>query len=163
MAATNVIFFHSGAVADDTLEPAAFEGEERLSTLYRFKIALLSKKADVDLAALLSNPAWIGLKAPIKLREGGSGTKVVKIHGMLIRVRQEEKAHDWYRYHAVLVPRLWKLMFNHQSRVFQDMKVTEIIEKVLKDAGFSGSDFALKTTGSYPTREYVVQYQESDF
>src|SRR4051794_29923933 len=50
----------------------------------------------------------------------------------------------------------------NDSRIFQDMAVPAIIEKVLKDGGLAGADYRLSLTGTHPTREYCVQYRESD-
>jgi len=163
MPPTNVVHFHSGAVADDTLLPTDVSGEERISGLYRFDIDLVSKKADADYAALLSKPAWLGLKAPVKLRDGGGASRLLKIHGTLAHVRQEDKIQEWTRYRAVLVPRLWKLTLSHQSRIFLEKSVKDVLEEVLKGAGLGSSDYELKLNATYPKREYIVQYQESDF
>ena len=39
------------------------------------------------------------------------------------------------------------------------MTVPAIVEQVLKDKGIS--DFSFRTTGTYPSRDYCVQYRES--
>ena len=61
------------------------------------------------------------------------------------------------------MPRLWRLSLTSQSRIFQELSVPGIVEEVLKGHGFEPEDYDFRTTGrTYPEREYVVQYQESD-
>ncbi|MBX3271627.1 MAG: type VI secretion system tip protein VgrG [Sandaracinaceae bacterium] len=67
-------------------------------------------------------------------------------------------------YRAVLVPRLWYLTRTVRSRVFQEMSVPDIVAAVLTEAGLAeGAAFERALVASYPTLEYVVQWEESDF
>ena len=62
------------------------------------------------------------------------------------------------RYHAELVPRLWLLTKNFQSRIFQHMSIPDILKQVLADL-----DVSFQIQGTFQPREYCVQYRESDF
>jgi type VI secretion system secreted protein VgrG len=64
-------------------------------------------------------------------------------------------------YQLHLAPSFWALSQSHHSRVFTNKTVPEIIEAVLSEAGLTSFELALQ--GSYPTREHVCQYHESDF
>lgn len=76
--------------------------------------------------------------------------------------RHEQRGHR-YPYGATLVPRLWKLGLHHRSQVFVDKSVPEIVEAILKDNGFAPEDYEFKLTSrTYPKREFVLQYQETD-
>jgi type VI secretion system secreted protein VgrG len=63
---------------------------------------------------------------------------------------------------AEIRPWLWFLTRTRECRVFQDKTVPDIIRQILGDYGFS-SDLDDLLTGSYETREYLVQYRETDF
>jgi type VI secretion system secreted protein VgrG len=63
------------------------------------------------------------------------------------------------RYHLRVVSRLALLARSVTSQIFQEMSVDEIVTKVLADHGISEVEWRLG--GSYPKREYCVQYQES--
>ena len=63
------------------------------------------------------------------------------------------------RYVLHVVSQLALLGGSHDSQIFQDMTVKEIVAKVLADHGVEKVDWRL--TGSYPKRENTVQYQES--
>jgi hypothetical protein len=104
------------------------------------------------------------LGAPVILGFAESGTLEHPWHGIL---REMELVHaDGHAplYRAVMVPTLWYATQTVRTRVFLDLKVPEIIELVLKDLGFApGDHFEASLTATYPKREYVLQYAESDF
>ncbi len=54
----------------------------------------------------------------------------------------------------------WFLTRTADCRIFQEMKTDDIIKEVFKDANFSDYKFNLSNTP--PTRNYCVQYRESD-
>jgi type VI secretion system secreted protein VgrG len=62
------------------------------------------------------------------------------------------------RFEADLVPQLWLLTKNVQSRIFQQKSVPDILKEVLK-----GLDFTSEIQGTFAPRDYCVQYRESDF
>jgi type VI secretion system secreted protein VgrG len=58
-------------------------------------------------------------------------------------------------------PWLWFLTRTADCRIFQDMKVPDIIKKVFDD--HPSADFKFELTGSYRKWTYCVQYRETDF
>ncbi|WP_387796233.1 contractile injection system protein, VgrG/Pvc8 family, partial [Photorhabdus sp. RM125S] len=72
-------------------------------------------------------------------------------------------SHDESRYEVTLVPRLALLANSHQSAIYQNMSVPEIVEKILRERhGFRGQDFLFTLARTYPKREQVMQYGEDD-
>jgi type VI secretion system secreted protein VgrG len=65
------------------------------------------------------------------------------------------------QFKAVVRPWLWYLSRRTDLRIFQEVTVVDIIQSVLGEYGFSG-DLELKLSHSYSTREYCVQYRETD-
>lgn len=63
---------------------------------------------------------------------------------------------------AEVRPWLWFLTRTSENRIYQEKTVLEIVQEVLEDYGF-WSDVQKKTTGSYRSRTYCVQYNETDF
>jgi type VI secretion system secreted protein VgrG len=154
---------HSDAVADGTLQIAAFHGVERMSSLFHYELDLMSAQADLDGDALLAADARIAIKQPTVLASGKRGVQMLLVHGVLATFEQHARTDEGVRYRAVMVPRLWRLSLTSQSRIFQDQTVVEIVEQVLKDHGFDTEDYVFRANGrTYPKREYVVQYRESD-
>ncbi|TIL77344.1 MAG: type VI secretion system tip protein VgrG, partial [Mesorhizobium sp.] len=63
-------------------------------------------------------------------------------------------------YEAVIRPWLWFLGNTTDCRIFQNMSVIEIVEEIFSK--YSTAKFEKRLQGSYPPREYCVQYDESD-
>jgi type VI secretion system secreted protein VgrG len=64
-------------------------------------------------------------------------------------------------YRAEVVPWPWFLTRTANCRIFQERSTREILETLFGEFGFSDYQFDLK--GSYPKREYCVQYRETAF
>lgn len=63
------------------------------------------------------------------------------------------------QYHLRVAPRLWLLKRRRRTRIFQGLRVTEIVDAVLREAGIATRWQLLR---DYPVREYCTQYEESD-
>ena len=168
--------------APDTFTVARMTGREAISELFRFEVDVVSASSGIALETLAGESATLAVT-----RLGRTRT----IHGMLqgIELTGRTAGGDTarYVYRAVLVPRLQRLALGRHNRVHgADAAVTvkDILAARLKDAGFKGaaasggtgsslggsrtdssagpSDFSLRLTRTYPERDYVVQYDESD-
>ena len=145
--------FSTAQLAEGKLSVVSFVGHEAISQPFRFELDLLSRDPSVPFSDLVDQPATL-------LMTGATSARPV--HGVVAHFEQGGKVGDYFGYRAVLVPRLWRLSLTHQSRIFQEMSVPDIVERVLKDAGLSPNDFEFQLSGSYPPREYCTQYQETD-
>ena len=144
-------FFVKGVKAE-TFEVMNFSGADELSTAYRFTIMLLSNEI-VEPETVINKGATLYIH-----REG----EYYPYSGIVSDIKYVDRGTNRITYAVTLVPRLWLLKLNRQNRIFQHMKVDAVIKKILDDAGMSGY-YTISLNGSYPEREYVVQYQESDF
>lgn len=141
-------------LGDDVLLLESFEGYERISTPYRFVLRALSENPNIDMKGLLYKPVVVTI-----LLEDNSERH---IHGNIKRMRLAEFNADYLAaYEIEVVPWLWFLTLFTDCRIFQNKSVKEIIEGVFTDRGFS--DYEWKLQGSYPKRDYCVQYRETDF
>ena len=134
---------------------ARFEGEEAISQLFHFQILLTCKDPNVAFADVIGKPALLTLDT--------SESEPRHIHGIVSRFVLGDEGKKFTAYHATLVPSVWRLVHRHDSRIFQELTVPDIIEKVLKGAGLGGGDYKLFMEGNHPVREYCVQYRESDW
>ena len=131
-------------------------GSEALSELFQYELHLLGLLPAINyFEALLGQAIRIELNFP----NGGRRT----IHGLVGRLSQlplvDPSANQVYgRFRALVVPRFWLSTKNQRNRVFQRQSVRQILGEVLK-----GLDVEYALTQSYPTRNFCVQYQESDF
>jgi type VI secretion system secreted protein VgrG len=78
--------------------------------------------------------------------------------GIVSEFGQGERRNRFSVYHARVVPHVWMLTQNRQSRIFQNMSVPDILRRLLE-----GFDCDFEFQNSYEARNYCVQYQETDF
>lgn len=160
IAISQVMQFHSDAVADGELMISALAGSEAINKPYQFQLELVSEKADIDFAELIKKPAWIGIKQGVQLAGSDKrASTTLKIHGVIESFEQVGKELALVKYRAVLVPKLKRLALAHQSRIFQDTTVPDMVKQICKDHEVEIDTGKL---GSYDKREYIVQYEESD-
>jgi type VI secretion system secreted protein VgrG len=130
------------------------EGHEAISELYRFDVDIVSSDPDID-------PDKVVNKACVVVIDRDGDLSL--FHGIVSQFDQGDQGPEFVNYHVVLVPRLWNLGLPVQCQIFQEKDVKTIIGDVLKENGLiEDEDFVFRTTETYPKREYVVQYQESD-
>ncbi len=127
-------------------------GQDVLSTCFFYDLELASTDAAIKPEDLLGTPAtiWLvdgaGLKAPINgifsrfsmVQRGGRGLTIYRVR---------------------LVPTLWLLTRTSDCRIFQDMSVQQIVDKILGEYGISKKSWRLN--GEHPKRDYCVQYRET--
>ena len=160
IATTQVMQFHSDAVDDGDLLVTKLEGEEGINRPYEFRLELASEKPDIDFAEVIKKPAWIGIKQGVQLAgQDKRAATTLKIHGVIQCFEQVGKELELVKYRAVLVPKLQRLSLAHQSRIFQEKDITEIIKSICQEYDVEVDTSKL---GSYDKRDYVVQYEESD-
>ncbi len=129
-----------------------FRGREAISQPYRFDLELVSERPDLDLESLLHRPAFLAF-AP-----DGSG-----VHGLVHQAAQGESGKRLTRYRLTLVPQLAYLAHRTNQRVFQHLSVPQIVAQVLEEHGIQADAYRFQLGPVvYPTREYCVQYDETD-
>ena len=145
--------FQAGSHPVEDFQVLGFELEEELSRPFFADVTVAPKPGvDVDPPALLGEEAqlWIHLDEGVRY-----------VHGIVAGVKTWEAGAGDHRRQLRfrVVPQLWALGQMRQSRIFQALKVPEIVQKILKEGGVAVRP---SLSGSYPPREYVVQYNESD-
>lgn len=151
------IGFVSGAMPDDPVELRGMVGRERISRLFEFDVLLIRPKnppfTESELDALLGAPCTVAM----------GKTKNDLVFGILQNIEVLEARKDEPPiYHARMVPRVWLLTQTHTNRIFQNMTIAKVVEEVLTKYGLSpGQDFEIH--GGEAKREYIVQYEESDW
>jgi len=131
----------------------SFEGEEGLSRLFRFRLELVSSNTAAGPNDL------VGKGITFSIASGGGGDRY--FHGIVHRLGVGGLLYDARSYTVELVPWLWFLTRTANCRIYQELSTVDIVEQVFGDLGFS--DYQSKLTGSYPKREYCVQYRETAF
>jgi type VI secretion system secreted protein VgrG len=149
----SLYFFEAAQLDTGTFQVIRFEGTEQISRPFEFELQLISKDPDLDFDKVVGKPATFTMMR---------GDEEVPIHGIVTNFSLHGQTADQVVYEAMLRPRLWRLGLSKRSRIFQEMKVEDILRTVFKEDGLSPSAFKFKLNESYSPREYCVQYQETD-
>lgn len=135
-------------------------GSERLSEPYSYDVTALSAKSDLKADSVLGQSLTVTVERPA----GGER----QFNGLIARfvstgetLRAGSGQALLHRYRFRIQPWLWFLTRRADCRIFQKMKVADIVREVFRGGGFS--DFELKLQGSYDQHDYCVQYRETDF
>ncbi|MEO7329147.1 MAG: type VI secretion system tip protein TssI/VgrG [Minicystis sp.] len=150
--------FACGALPDDEVALHGVVGKEELSRLFSFDLLLHREKGPFS-----ADELDLLLKSPCAIALGHSAEDIV--HGLLSQIELlDDDAHHAARYRARLVPTAWLLTLARTDRLFQAMTVPEMVTAILRQYGLvPGTDFDVLTSGQHPSREYVVQFAESDW
>lgn len=140
-------------LGEDVLLLERLTGHEAISRLFNFTLDLLSEKKNISFTDI------VGQNVTIRVTLGGG--KARYFNGYVSRFAQSGTDPRFTHYHMEVVPWLWFLTRNADCRIFQNMTIPDIIQKLFQDRGFDA--FKNSLTGSYETREYCVQYRETDF
>lgn len=153
--ARQILFtFTISGIAAEKFAVVRMEAREAISELYQLEVDLVSSDETVDPMQAVNQGATLVID-----RDGD----ITRFQGIVVGFEQRERGPEFTAYHAVVAPRLWNLGLTRQCQIFLDKSVTDIIGEVLQENGLAdGEDYEIQATGSYPAREYVVQYQESD-
>lgn len=149
---------------ESALDVLSFEGDEALSTPFRYRIEFTSSDHAIAREAMLMKPGSLTLQAPV---DQGYGIKVQQavrtLQGVVTGFERLSTSKDETRYALTLRPRLALLDRSHQNAIYQDMSVPQIVEKILRERhGMRGQDFLFSLSKEYPRREQVMQYGEDD-
>jgi type VI secretion system secreted protein VgrG len=135
----------------DALLLESFTGQEGLSQLFSFQLELLSENPRIAFDSILGQKVSFGVNGP-------AGHDKRLIHGLVSSFTQLPSNLRLSRYRAEVVPQFWLFTRRARSRIFQGKSADEILKIVL-----AGIDVAWELTGSFPKRDYCVQYRETDF
>lgn len=141
------------------LDVETFSGAEKLSELYYYNITFTSIDKNIDATQLLSKPATLTMGGGIL--QGLSECK--RVHGVVTAFRRTSSSADQSTYQLTLEPFLSLLDKQFRShRFFVNKSVPEVVEQVLQEHNLHGWEYEFTLKQSYPKREQINQYQESD-
>src|ERR1700704_5254929 len=112
---------------------------EELSRPFECVADLLSEKDDLDPIKLLGKPMTILVRL--------ADDRVRYFHGLVSNFSYRGPERGYAHYQAVLRPWMWFLSRHADCRIFQDVTVRDVFEKIVKTT-HQFSDFRWSTTGS---------------
>lgn len=141
------------------LDVEEFSGKENLSELYYYHIIFTSPDKDIDATQLVSKPATLTMGGGVLQ----SLTECKRVHGVVTAFRRISCSADQSTYQITLEPFLSLLDKQFRThRFFVNKSVPEVVEQVLQDHALHGWEYEFNLKQSYPKREQINQYQESD-
>jgi type VI secretion system secreted protein VgrG len=141
-------------------EVVSFKGNERISRLFRYVIGL--KVPCVDGNDLPDFEEEI-MQDDIIFSMSHNG-EIKKIHGVLSSFENVDYSPTHAYYQAVLVPNLWNGSLGVSNQIHKNKTIPAIIVDELIALGLNdGVDFVDSTTNNYPKKQFVCQYNESNF
>ncbi|TPK80144.1 type VI secretion system tip protein VgrG [Mesorhizobium sp. B2-4-13] len=137
-------------VGADVLTFTHLVGRDEISRCFAYTVGFVSKSREIDPLKMLGGVISVEGESDPKRWFSGlvSDFKLTRIEDRLTY------------YEASVRPWLWFLGNTTDCRIFQNMTAVEIVEKIFSKYGMA--KFEKRLQGSYPSREYCVQYDESD-
>jgi len=141
------------------LDVERFDGLEQMSALYHYTIRFTSSHPDLTAEMMLSKTATLSMGVG-KLLDSVVG-KIV--HGVVTNFRRLAGSRDQVTYEIILEPFISLLDKQFRThRFFVNKSVPEVVEQILGEHGLKRWEYEFKLKQTYPKREQINQYQESD-
>ncbi|MEM6052414.1 type VI secretion system tip protein VgrG [Erwinia sp. P7711] len=127
-----------------------FHGREALSAPSQWRIEFTTPQSDVTAKEVLLKYATLNML---------SGRVV---QGIITAFEWLGTTADQTRYSVTLSSRLALLGHTRRCAVYQNLSVPELVEQVLREHGLEGADFEFLLERTYPPRELITQWRETD-
>ncbi|CQH58801.1 type VI secretion system Vgr family protein [Yersinia frederiksenii] len=142
-----------------SLDVEDFNGLEQISILYHYTIKFTSLNPDLTAEILLNKPATLSMGMGDLLNPVTG--KVV--HGVITHFRRISGSRDQVKYEIILEPYLALLDRQFRThRFFVNKSVPEVVEQILQEHGLKDWEYEFTLKQTYPKREQINQYQETD-
>ena len=157
-----------GSDALSNISVVSIKGQERLNEPWQYQIDFTSEDKQISIASMLSQAASLTFhpnQSPLQvtqIRSSDNIAKTRKLYGIITEFSLVSISEDEARYRVKLEPRMALLANHHQSAIFQNKNVIDVVDEVLRNHNFIGIDFRFELKESYPVREFITQWQESD-
>jgi type VI secretion system secreted protein VgrG len=126
---------------------------EGISQLFTIELELRSRRPDIDPVEVLGKS--------IGVAQNLANDKVRHFNGYCTSFKaQGAVGSSLYAYQMTVRPWLWFLSLQMNSRIFQPMSIPAILKKLFEEEKTAKFEPRI-TEGSYPVRDYCVQYRES--
>lgn len=156
---TERIFTLETPLGEDELLISGFEGSERLSRPFHFKLTMQSERDDIAPDELVGKRVALRVQTADDERHW---TGVVSTFTRLATRQVAGSSRDTMTiYRCEVVPWIWMLLLNEDSRIFQNLSIPDIVEQIFAD--FQYDDYELQLNQIYEPLVYCTQYRETSF
>jgi type VI secretion system secreted protein VgrG len=154
IAQTQRLFTLTTPLGTDVFLITGFRGREELSRPFSFTLELVSENTSVAAGDLVGQAVGWTVNSPADSPR--------YFHGYVKKLVTGPKMSRSLRsYRIEVVPWLWFLTRTTNCQIFQNQTVPDIVTAVFGQFGFSA--YRSNLQGSYPVRDYCVQYRETAF
>nr|CAC9117563.1 Uncharacterized protein conserved in bacteria [Citrobacter youngae] len=141
------------------LDVLRFEGLEQLSVLYHYSVRFTCSASELTAGMFLNQPALLTMKGGELLH----ALPVKFVHGVVTHFRRLTGSRDQVSHEIIIEPYLSLLDKQFRThRFFINKSVPEVVGEILQEHALHGWEYDFTLTQSYPKREQINQYQESD-
>lgn len=127
-----------------------FRGREALSEPFSWRIEFTTPQDDIDDADVLKR------YATFRMRSGKT------VEGVITGFEALGTSADESLYAIRLESRLALLSHTCRCAIYQNVSVPELVETLLRAHRLEGSDFEFRLEHTYPVRELITQWRETD-
>ena len=137
-----------------------FSGTEAVSQIPRYEIEFTSPTRDIPATLLINYSAEL-----LMYPEGKPWEKLTPrvVPGIITQFRQYNTSADQTRYRVVLEHHMVRMAQGRNSAVYLNDSVISLTEKTLANHLIDRLGFAYKLNTRYPLRDFMMQYEESDY
>src|SRR5262245_5074226 len=122
------------ALGKDVFLLTAFSGQEELSRPFSYRLDLLSEKEEIKPQDIVGTQ--------VALRVARADGSLRYFNGFVSRFWAGSAESGLRSYRAEVVPWLWFLTRTADLRIFQEMTIPQIIEKIFQDLSFKDYDIS---------------------
>lgn len=141
------------------LDVERFEGLEQLSVRYHYSVRFTCSASELTAGMFLNQPALLTMKGGELLH----ALPVKFVHGVVTHFRRLTESRDQVSHEIIIEPYLSLLDKQFRThRFFINKSVPEVVSEILQEHALHGWEYEFTLTQSYPKREQINQYQESD-
>ncbi|WP_427035648.1 type VI secretion system Vgr family protein [Citrobacter youngae] len=141
------------------LDVERFEGLEQLSVRYHYSVRFTCSASELTAGMFLNQPALLTMKGGELLH----ALPVKFVHGVVTHFRRLTGSRDQVSHEIIIEPYLSLLDKQFRThRFFINKSVPEVVSEILQEHALHGWEYEFTLTQSYPKREQINQYQESD-
>ncbi|MCK7420192.1 type VI secretion system Vgr family protein [Enterobacter asburiae] len=139
-------------INDSILKPDVlnFHGREALNTPFKWRIEFTTPQKGITREDAMLKYATLSML---------SGRVV---QGIIIGFEILNETVDQTHFAVTLSSRLALLAHTRRCAVWQNVSVPELVEQVLRSHGLEGADFEFRLERTYPVRELITQWRETD-
>lgn len=144
-------------LVEDFLMLNSFTANEEISRLFNIEAELVHAEEEEGLDPTIVDPLkLLGQGVTLKVTQSDGTSRF--FNGMVNNMSQGTRRARFTYFEITVVPSIWIMTQNIQSRIFQQKSVPDILKELLE-----GFEVTFQLQGKYEKRNYCVQYQESDY